>query len=333
MQLINTIDELRELIAINTNSNYEDIKPYIQQAELKFIKPVIGKDLYNELLASISEASSSSDTDYTGLLQKVRLPLAYYAYYLALPILNVQVSSGGIHIVTNENKKTAFPWQIEQLSNSWLNTAHDFIESLLEYLEENISDFPTWKDSSARVDSLSLFITSANEFNDSYFINGSRRLYSALKPILKSVEQKYIKPTIGDDLFDAIKDELQSSGGLSDDTTAVLDIIRPCMAHFTMARALVELPLDIIPNSVFEVTEQIGGKVRQPSKADKIALLREELTKDARAELKQLQEYLDTNASATKYAEYFNSTLYQAPVDGVNRGEFVNDQTKGFYFA
>jgi hypothetical protein len=332
MALITSIKEVRDFIAINVTSDFDDIKPYIEQAEIKFIKPVLGKALYDKLTNDV-QASGGISGDYEALLKKVQLPLIYYAYYIAVPILNVQVSSSGIHIATTETKKTAFEWQVDQLRDSWLNTAHDFIEELLEFLEENASKYSEWGGSDARNEALSLFITSASMFNECYFINSSRRLYSALRPIIKSIEQKYIKGTIGEDMFDAIKLQIQASDGPDSDTQALLDIINPCVAHLTMARALSELSLEIIPNAIYENVVQVVSKAKQSGGVDKISILKSELVADGRAELKQLQDYLDANASATKYKEYFDSDLYTEPETGVVRGEFVNDATKGFFLA
>lgn len=331
--LFSTIAQIKEYIAINITNDFNSIKPYIKQAETKFIKPVIGKDLYTTLDEYL-QASDQSSKKTNELIDKVRLPLIYYAYYLYAPIGNIQVSNTGIHIVTNENKKTAFEWQIDKLETSWLNTAHDFIEEVLEFLDENRADFPDWTGSEAYTKAHSLFILSAKQFNEYVFINESRRLYSAMTPIIADIEKKYILPQIGEDMFEALKTVLQASSEPSADNQTLLDKIASCVAKFTMARAVKEFSMEVIPQALFEKVVQVTQNAKQSASADKIMLYINELTDNAKGELKGIQEFLDENASETKYAEYYNSDLYIAPDDdNPNRGEFENSATKGLFLA
>lgn len=325
MALFSDISQIREYIAVNFTSDFADIKPYIVQAETRFIRPLIGAALLDEL-TNFAEGSST-DADMAVLLAKVRMPLIYYAYYLFVPTASVQISSTGIHIAVTDSKKTAFEWQIDQLRDSWLNTAHDFTEELLTYLNDTEPD--NWQKPASE----DLFVRSADEFNQYYYINGSRRLYAALIPILKSVEQKYILPVLGNAFFEATKEALQASGELSADTLAIVDRIRPAIVHFTMARAISELSVEVLPNGLFENSVQVVSRAKQSVGAMKTSNLKSDLLTDARSELKALQEYLDANASATKYAEYFTSDKYVAPVTGVVRGDFVNTKTNGFFLA
>jgi hypothetical protein len=331
--LFSTIAQIREYVAINVGNEFNAIKPYIKQAETKFIKPIIGKDVYDSLNDYL-QASDQTTAIMNELVEKVRLPLIYYAYYLYAPIGNVQVSSSGIHIVTNENKKTAFEWQIDKLETSWLNTAHDFIEDLLEFLDENQSDIDGWKDSVEYTKAHSLFILSAKQFNEYVFINQSRRLYTAMVGIIADIERKYILPQIGADMFNALKTEMQASDGPSPANQTLIDKIASCVAKYTMARTVKEFSIEIIPQGLFEKVVQVSMNAKQSASADKISMYTNELTDNARGELKGIQEFLDEKATSEVYAEYFNSDLYIAPsVDNPNRGEFVNASTKGLFVA
>ncbi len=331
--LFTTIAQIKEYVAINLANEFNAIKPYIKQAETKFIKPVIGKDMYNDIDTYL-QSSDQSDEKYNELIDRIRLPLIYYACYLYAPIGNVQVSSTGIHIVVNENKKTAFEWQIDKLEQSWLNTAHDFIEEVIEYLNENASTFTKWRESDEYIKAHSLFILSAKQFNEYVFINNSRRLYSALTPIIEDIERKYILPTIGTDMFNALKEDQQSSSGPSEYNEILINKIASAVAKLSMARAVKEFSIEIIPNALFEKVVQVTQNAKQSASADKMAIYINELTDNGKAEIKGIQEYLDETASETIFTEYFESDLYIAPsVDNPNRGEFLNDSTKGLFVA
>lgn len=332
MALFSNMDQVREYIAVNLSSNFETILPYIKQAETKFIKPILGKELYEELL-TIDEASSTPSDKMAELLKRVRLPLINYAYYLYVPVGNVNISDAGIRIAVNDNMKTAFDWQVDKVETAFLNTAHDFIEDVLEYLEENRAAFETWFNSDAFTMAHDMLIHSAKEFNEHFFINKSRRLYIQLRPIMKSIERKYIISTISKALYDEIIGELQSSDGPSENTQTLLNLIQPCLAKFTIARAISELSLEILPEGIFENAVQVVSKAKQAAGRDKLSVLTSDLTADARAELKEVQEYLDANASTDKYKAYFDSDLYIQPVEGETRDEFKNTSDSSIFFA
>jgi hypothetical protein len=334
--LFKTIDEVREYISVNISSDIETLKPYIRLAESEFIKPVIGKVLLKSLQDYYdSEASGSSEIElWDELLAKVQLPLINYAYNLYVPIGQVQVSDAGIHITSNDTKKTAFQWQVEKVEKAWLNTAHNFMEDLLEFLDENKDTFTDWSGSAEYDAAHSLFINSAKEFNEEFFINKSRRLFVHLIPIIKSVEKKFVYPTLGKDYYDELKDLIlgEGSGDISDDDQVIIDKIKPAVAHITISRAISELGVEILPDGIFEAAVIQNGSMesqRTAATAENKNELRGQLLDEGQSELREVQMYLDANASETKYATYFGSDKYVAPVDGVNRGEFVNDSTKG----
>ena len=55
--------------------------------------------------------------------------------------------------------------------------------------------------------------------------------------------------------------------------------------------------------------------------------------RDGEAELKALQEFLDTTASETLYSAYFHSSRYAGPDKAVQRNEFINKSTNSYFLA
>lgn len=343
--LFDTIDQVKDYIAVNVTSKLTTIQPYIYRAQVKFIKPLIGNDMLEALLDYKEESLNSSDSNYdgymAGLLERIRLPLICYAYHLYTPMGQVQVSDGGIHIVVNENKKQAFQWQVDMLDKSWLNAAHDFMEEVLEYLDDNIDEFEDYEESDEYAANKSLFINSAKDFNEEVFINSSRRLFSFLRPIMKSIEKKYIKPVISEDYFDELKasikgDSTDSESGpaeVSSDDQKIIDRIKPALSHLTMARAVSELSIEMIPEEIFEnsLADRLTMRASKAAEKDKISFYIRQMQQDGEAELKALQEYLDKNASSTLYSTYYNSDCYYSPDESDYRGEYDNSSTSGIF--
>lgn len=345
MALISTVDQIKQYVAVNLATNIDSILPYITQAELKFIKPLIGKQLYEDVLEYVEDQDSESDNDALDeLLDYIRRPLAHYAYYLYVPVGNVQLSDRGIHISTDETKKTAFEWQIDQLRESFINTAHDFSETLLEWLEEYINEQESdsagegnqailaWVNSDAYTEAKGLFINKASEFNEQFYINNSRRLFVILRPIIKSIELKYVRPIISITYYDELKNEILNRN-ISSDNQVIIDLIKSAVAHLTVARAISELAVEILPQGVFENWKQATLRAAQPARRDNLAVLKANLQADGEAELKAVQEYLDANASASKYKTYYESDRYYEDSDETTRGEFDNESDNKIFVA
>jgi hypothetical protein len=339
MALFRTVEEIKQYISVNVSTEIDTILPYIKQSEIKFIKPVLGAEQYNALVKYYNDEGSFSGSDsaeyynkYDELIEKVQLPLVNYAYSIYMPIGAVQISEQGVQIISTDTKKTAFEWQVDKVEKSFLNTAFDFTEELLKWLEENKEYFPLWVNSDAYTEEKNLIINTAKDFNEWFFISESRRLFIQLKSIMKSIEKKYIITTIYQELYDEIKNEILTDT-VSADNLILLNIMKPAIAHLTMERAISELSIKIIPEGVFE-SSILNINEKRAASLDRVALLKDNLHRDGNAEIKELQAYLDVNASATKYVAYYNSDLYIDPVGATSeRGEFKNDSTKGLFVA
>jgi hypothetical protein len=92
---------------VNTRFDINIISPHIQSAEERFIVPILGTALYNDMVANQNTAVSNYNPDAGALVAKFPLNPAYEAlwttyvlrylgyviYYEALPYLTFQVSS------------------------------------------------------------------------------------------------------------------------------------------------------------------------------------------------------------------------------------------------
>lgn len=340
MALFKTVTDIKNYISVNVTTEFDTIKPYIEQAQIKFIKPVLGKILYNKLVDWVDSEDSDDSTGFMDdLLIKVKLPLIYYAYYLYAPIGNIQIGDRGFQIDTSETKKTAFEWQIDKVMESWLNTAHDFIEELILWLEEFVEehdsdsgiiheDIVAWANSDAYTISHDLFINTADDFNEEMFINKSRRLFVALRPIMKSIERKHILPVLGEDYYNELKNAIQDRK-ISSDNQVIINKIRPALAHLTISRALSEISVDILPEGNFINWKQGIINAKRPAGLNYISWLKQELKKDGDTELREVQLYLDQNANTSKYSTYYNSDKYFEDSDPTIRGEYENDTDSG----
>ncbi len=331
MSLITTISQLRLLSTISISNSLENWQPYIDEAQESFIRPLLGDDLM-DLLESEANSSASEESQYAGLIEKVIKPLGLYSLWLGVDEMSVSVSSSGIQVIESPSHKQAPRYMIVNLKERWLSRAHVNADLMLKFLEKSKSDYPLWINQDS-----DLFISNAIEFNKYVNIRESRRVFLALKPVMRSIEKKYIRATLGEDLFNELKEAINNSASeeLSSDNQALVDLICPAIAHLSMARALHEISVDVLDWGVFETATSSFDDIKSKSSAnsERIASMIEVNQHDGDAEIKELQEYLDNNACSTKYAAYFNCDLYQGPDYAEKKNQFVNTADKGIFVA
>jgi hypothetical protein len=334
-RLIDNLSQVLTAASINVSNTIENWFPYIDEAQETFIKPVLGDVLYTQLQSvmapvNLNPENGPVDCHLADLLQMIRKPLALYALWLGADEFGVSISSQGIQVIETPTHKTAPQYRVQNLKENWIRRANTSLDLVLKFLDEHKEDYPDYIQQDAV-----LFIRGTLEFNSEVDIRESRRVFVALKPIIRSVEKKYIRPTLSAELFDELKTAWQSNEGLSKEQKVLMEMIRPALAHLTMARALLEISIDILDWGIFDTAGNTFTNVssKQTSNKDRISIMAEANQRDGESELKALQQFLDETASEDVYTAYFNSTRYAGKVIAEKRNEFFNKPDNSFFLV
>jgi len=296
---------------------------------------VLGIGLYEQLqdamaLDPVPQDDGTTLENLARLLEMVRKPLALYALWLGADEFGVSVSSQGIQVIETQTHKTAPQYRVQNLKENWIRRANTALDLVLKFLDEHREDYPAYICQDA-----DLFIRNTLEFNSEVDIRESRRVFVALKPVIRSVERKYIRPALSAELFDELKQVLQSNAEMSGEQKALMELIRPALAHLTMARALVEISIDVLDWGIFDTAGNTFANVssKQASNNDRISIMAEANQRDGEAELKALQQLLDETASETVYPLYFHSSRYAGKANAEKRIEFINKPDNSFFLT
>ena len=334
-RLIDNLSQVLTAASINVSNSIENWFPYIDEAQETFIKPVLGDVLYDQLQGAMNPDDHAPevrpiDGRLVDLLAKIRKPLALYALWLGADEFGVSISSQGIQVIESPTHKTAPQYRVQNLKENWIRRANTSLDLILKFLDEHKEDYPGYEPQDA-----DLFIRGTLEFNSEVDIRESRRVFVSLKPIIRSVEKKYIRPTLSAELFDELKAAWQSGEDFTTSQIALLDLIRPALAHLTMARALLEISIDILDWGIFDTAGNTFANVssKQASNKDRISIMAEANQRDGESELKALQQYLDETASEDVYPAYFHSTRYAGKAIAETRNEFINKSDNSFFLA
>jgi len=334
-RLIDNLSQVLTAASINVSNSIENWFPYIDEAQESFIKPVLGNVLYNQLqdlmaLDPVPPDDGTTEANLFKLIEMIRKPLALYALWLGADEFGVSISSQGIQVIETPTHKTAPQYRVQNLKENWIRRANTSLDLVLKFLDEHTEDYPGYDPQDA-----DLFIRGTLEFNSEVDIRESRRVFVSLKPIIRSVEKKYIRPTLSAELFDELKVAWKSDDDLTSSQIALLDLIRPALAHLTMARALLEVSIDILDWGIFDTAGNTFANVssKQASNKDRISIMAEANQRDGESELKALQQFLDEMASEEVYPAYFHSTRYVGKAKAEPRNEFFNKSDNSYFLA
>lgn len=202
-KLINSTEELREYLPVSVSLNFEDVAPKLAMVEREVIQRKVGMPIYAHLLENNTEPQ---EANLHGLLSEATAHLGLMHY---LGFGHAQINSAGIQIVTDENHKTAFEWQVEGLRDECSRQGWSALESALEYLDNLPTQDPgtlrtLWEVTDTYLDAQKTLISTLRQFQQWVHLGESRVLFHKLIPSLRYVEEERIVPAIGQAMYDLI---------------------------------------------------------------------------------------------------------------------------------
>ena len=317
MPLINNIQQAKDaglkIQFSNTNPTLADMKA----AERRFLLPILGKDLLNILL-------QPSDEKYNELLSVAKRAEAHLAYWLDLPVIQTQITDGGLRTFENNNSQAAHRWEYKEVQDMLQQKGCEALEEMLEILHENATDF-NWQMPAAFN---SVFLT-GNDFAQYFALYQPFRTFEQLRPVIKQAEDQYIISTIGQEFYTA----LLASQNLTELDKKVIVLIKKALAQLTIKIAVEILPVKISAGGftvLLSASNDEPNGTQQQAPGNFMSLLHSSCDKAGNAYISQLVQLLDASASDSVFTAYFSSSLYTAPIpetDIINRN--ANRKTFG----
>ena len=235
--IISTTAILREHLSVNASIDIKRLAPSLKKAERNFLKPLVGVETMKLLE---SETLNKIIKEAQNLAQEA---VANFAYYLYLPLNAVQISDNGIHVVDNENTRSASDKQFKELQRSFKTSGHEALDALLEILEASPDIFPDWFKSDSYKKHKDLLVNKTAIFNEHYYIFNSRQTFMALQPRLKVVEDQFIAPVIGEKLLLDLKNSQTNKN-----RKKVKTYLQKAIVSFTI--------MDVVYNGMFVLDAQ-----------------------------------------------------------------------------
>lgn len=253
--LITEILGIKQYALLNKNMSFASVAPYIQIAETRYIIPIIGKDMYNDLNAAVQ--SNTFTSLQSEVLPYVRSVLAPMALYEAFPQLNIYVSDLGVQ--QNKSKEdTSAPatqWAYQEARNSYLTIGSNSAEKLLEFLQATYMSYPLWANSTSYTQYNTLLLRNNVELGQYLNTQGSIRLYKAISPFIILAERKYISPIIGATKMQQLKLQKAANNVVDTELLAKVEI---ALAWYSLYEAIPFINVRLEANAITVAMVQDG---------------------------------------------------------------------------
>lgn len=267
--------EIVEFIPVSLNFDFKRIKPAIVSAARSFVTYVIDPETYQLLLGEYETPANETYAEALKLLQEL---LIHFAYFKQLPFLTV-VLSDNVHTTESKDqgKGTVRKWQLDALQDAELDNAHEAVNSLLRFFEENEGSFESWRSSKFYTKRNDLFVNAPELFSEHYNIKNSYRMFLALRTHLKAAERAFSKKLA---TYSELKERFQD-GTLTIEDEALLSYIHPVLVYRALAIGIVSLSVEMVPGGILTQAFRQEGKEPSSAKLDRILILQQEFAQQA----------------------------------------------------
>lgn len=232
MALVKSEADIKQYINTDASFNFKTVLPYIELAE-DDVKRVLGVEQYNEL-NDYYNGVNAGISELSDLLPYAQRPIIYFAFLKGLDKFNVSIGNNGIGVISNSNLAPASEKRVENLRASIANGGWDSLEYLLQFLEENIDDYPLWESSDAYAYQYEFLISSARKFDELYKIDRSRLTFLEWRPTMADVELLQMNPVVGVEFMDELKTQIKADN-VSAANLKVLPHLQKALAYLTAA--------------------------------------------------------------------------------------------------
>lgn len=321
MALLKTIDELKRYVAVDSGFIQPSWVLELADTESTVITQLLGP----QLLAWAQAAYDAPAFDLDGpdlpaqLLRTVQAALVRIAMATGVTMHQVTIDATGLHILSNETSKTAFQWQSNALTAALLKKGYTGLDNLVQWLEDHADDLPelqAWATSKAGQRHRRELFTCTADFQEYENISESRLVFQALGPARRRLENFELGPVLGPDFLQELRDQVRLRALTSDNKNLLRTYVYPALASLTIGHAVPELGLTLSGDGIDLTIARIDDSNAKEADAGLDQLLQNKvnsaLMSGARY-LRQLTDYLDRMASATRFTTYFNSPTYTAP--------------------
>ena len=140
-------EKLKDSTALNLNIDNAILLPFVREAQKLYVETALGTQLTQHLKDHII-AGTLAGADKTLVDEYIGDMLPGYSVYHAIPYLRFKMENGNLYSKTSETGTPLSTEEAQHLREEVLNTASYYRERTIDYIRNNISDFPKYNTNS-----------------------------------------------------------------------------------------------------------------------------------------------------------------------------------------
>lgn len=193
---INSIAQYKKYVGVSFTSTTEQGLPNFESADRKYILPVLGQTVYDTLTTQIQ----NGNVTWSILLDIVRSYVAPMATLDTLATKHIKLTDSGVKKTTGETLENVFRWEFEKLEDTLKKDAAQALDDLWKHLIESGSTY-SWENPIKTTSP----IKTGDDFKKVYpVVHHVYRIFPMLIPIMETVMDQHILPSIGETFYDAL---------------------------------------------------------------------------------------------------------------------------------
>tara|TARA_R110002096_G_C14661308_1_gene728013 strand:+ start:15496 stop:16434 length:939 start_codon:yes stop_codon:yes gene_type:complete len=297
--LLKTIDDVKKYVSVSKNTKWESLEPYVLQADRKYIKNLVGDLIYDDYAAT--EPTDAKQKQVFELLREASANLAWFIY---LPLANVNVTDGGISVNSGEDYKAAEWWQIRDLRRSLLDAGLMALDEALKIMEANETDFITWTATESYTVFNELFVKKTETFDRWFSINTSRKTFLALRPAMLECYHQYFAKVFNAATIATIKT------GVDDVQKQVLQFVQASLVNYTVSKVVHNGAFVLTSSGMYQQFDELPGYKQNPLSAEHLHTLKVDRLTAGEEYFKEAIRLIEANADLfTDYETKATSTV------------------------
>jgi hypothetical protein len=232
-----TTEQAKEHLKINATLNEATFAPFIPDAEKKFVKPFLGKELF-ELLETWTQTKDPQEAELKALYPFVVAVVSRGTMLIAAPHMDLNIGESGFSVTSTNILSPASRERVKDYMKSLEELTWSNVESMLKFLEENKDDYEDWVESDAFTMQIRNLINSAKEFDKYVDIDESRLTFQKLRKDMDNVEQMRVKNLISPQLFNMLLEKIRNNDDFEDKEAELLRFLQGFVANEVAAKSL-----------------------------------------------------------------------------------------------
>lgn len=278
--LFSNVTEIKAILPIGVGNDFNRLKSHIENAENRYIKPLLGFDMFEVLAELYGTEESQNPTDEVKLrrelLSKVQFATIHLAFFIGFDFLNVSVTDAGFQRMETERTKGLYKYQEDAIKSFFAETGFNALDDILTFLEINIEAFEEFMTSENFNKLITSFLPNVKTIEEIPFnIHRSNLIFLALQPSISYIEDTAIWPVLGETIYATVKSEMAKEV-VDEKVNKLLPFIRKPLIYLSSAMLMEETGATLYDKGLYfdkNEDQQRAKVVRGPAPGERIAVL------------------------------------------------------------